>query len=154
VHHQGILRLKQPGGRLDYMKIPHPVPGSQHCRVGIRPELEVRPQGAAEEGKAPDLDGLIFQQTDITPFNSGSELLEHSRNRMTVELVVAYDINDGLLREVLFHPLDAFATHMDVARQNHHVRACLLRRVIAKFQMKIAQDLQSHQYSFPHFDSD
>ena len=84
MHHQGILRLKQLGARLDCVKIPHRIACRQHRRVGIRPELKVRPQGAAEKRKVSDLDRLVFQQTNIAASRCGSKLVEHSRNRMII----------------------------------------------------------------------
>ena len=105
VHHQGILRLKRLAARLDDMEIPHHPPRRQHCSVEIVPELEVRPQRAAQKGKVPNLDRRIFQQMNIAASGGGSELLKHPGNRTPVELMVSHDINDGLVSGSVLSPI-------------------------------------------------
>lgn len=130
------VRRAQPSGRGSYhLEIGQVVPRRLHCLGRLRPELEIRPQRASQKSDPANMDALVFQKTNVAAPSLGPASLQQGSHVAAVKLMVAHDVDYRLFGKTPFRPLNALMPLVNVARQNHHIRALFFWRIIPKFQM-------------------
>src|SRR6185369_14645532 len=63
---------------------------------------------------------------------------------MPIELVIAENINDWLVRELSSNPFPSFTAHVDITRKHHRIGIDAGQFQMTEFQMQITEDMQSH----------
>ena len=130
-----VLGAQPTGGGSYHLEIGQVIPRRLHCLGWLRPELEIRPQRASEKSDFANMDGLVFQKTNVAAPSLGPASLQQRPHVAAVKLMVAHDIDDRLFGKMPLRPLNALMALVNVARQNHRVRVRFFWRIIPKFQM-------------------
>lgn len=118
-------------------------------RVGVTPTCAVlqttasvaRPTGHAE---AADFDSVVFQQMDVAVIGFAFQSFGKIWQRVPIELVIAQNIDDRFVRELVSRPSAPFAAKMNVTRHHDNIRVGWRNSGRSKFQMQIAENVQTH----------
>ena len=93
------------------------------------------------------LDSRILQNVNVAAICFPFQRLCQFGDCVTIELVVAEDINDRLARELFPNPLAPFTSRVNVAGEHHNVCIYVRKSPMAKLQMQVTEDVQSHVHS-------
>ena len=84
----------RPVSLLDHDKVVHVLPGILHLEEVLAEKI--RPEGGADEQDAVNVDGLVFQEVDISGQGElGLQFVNAPEEVIVVEKVVSFDVDDG-----------------------------------------------------------
>ena len=93
-----------------------------HGGFRLASQRKICPEGAAKKREASKLNGLIFEQLDVTAPGLIFQPLRQFRKCVPVKFVIPKHINHGLVTKMAFGPFQSLASEVDVPRKHHNVR--------------------------------
>lgn len=95
------------GAAANAAEVVHGLGGFYACKARVAEEGEVGPEGAAEEVVAIDGDGVVFEDVDVGVLGLVFEFFDKSGVGAAVVFVVAEDVDDGFVGDVVNGPFEA-----------------------------------------------
>ena len=115
--------------------------------VRVAVQFHVGPERRSEEPESAEVDGFVFEDVDVSAGGFGADFFEETGEFVAVVLVIAGEIDDGGVRELVADPADAVQFEVDVTGEDDEVGGGWGKVDGTEFEMQIAEDVDAHGVS-------